>query len=50
MGYPLCCNVLLNRAMRNLTQIREDAVKDQKENVTKSAVYTEAFLYLMQSQ
>jgi hypothetical protein len=50
MGYPSCGNVLLNRVIRNLTQIREGVVKDQKENVTKSAVYTEAFLYLMRSQ
>ena len=47
MGYPSCGNDLLNLVIRNLTQIREGAVQDQKEDVHKSAVYAEAFLYLM---
>ena len=33
MGYPSCGNDLLNLVIRNLTQIREGAVQDQKENV-----------------
>ena len=50
MGYPSCGNDLLNLVIRNLTQIREGAVQDQKENVHKSAVYAKSILEFFRVQ